>query len=132
MELAVELWQEEVEIVQSIINSGIDINYHVNDNNDTILHDACSSDNVELVLLLLANGADMNKQNKEGYTPLHCACYIGSLGVVKIFLERPELGANFELRTIGGRTPFDVASIVIKDYIIAHQNISEIKEPESC
>ena len=46
-------------------------------------------------------GADINLQNSEGWTPLIYACSYGHEAVVRLLLER---GADVTLRTKDGRT----------------------------
>jgi ankyrin repeat protein len=45
---------------------------------------------VDLVELLLGNGASVNLQDSEGSTALMCAVEHGSLNIVKLLLIRPE------------------------------------------
>ncbi len=56
-----------------------------------------------LVQYLLSRGANPNAQNiAERTTPLHDACTVGNLQVVKILVEA---GANLELKRKEGVTP---------------------------
>ncbi len=49
---------------------------------------------VDLVELLLGNGASVNLQDSEGSTALMCAVEHGSLNIVKLLLTRPECDVN--------------------------------------
>ena len=53
----------------------------------TPLHTAVSSRNLEIVKILLQNGADVNTTDEDGFTPLHIAAYNGNLQMVKILLQ---------------------------------------------
>jgi ankyrin repeat protein len=50
-------------------------------NQDTLLHIACTSGKLEVVKLLIDNGADISAANLDGFTPLHIACSHGKLEV---------------------------------------------------
>ncbi len=49
---------------------------------------------VDLVELLLENGAAVNLQDVDGSTALMCAVEHGSLNIVKLLLTRPECDVN--------------------------------------
>jgi hypothetical protein len=57
--------------------------------------------------LLLEHGADINVQNRIGWTALHWASYKGALEVVRLLLER---GADVEAKDNDGQTALQVAA----------------------
>ena len=59
------------------------------------------------MILLLAAGANVDKQNDYGFTPLMKAAYHGKIEVVKELLKA---GANKELKNNDGETAYDKAS----------------------
>ena len=71
----------------------IDINWaNPKENGNTPLHTAVNNWYDEVVELLLANGANVNKVNDDGKTPLHVACKkYGKSSIVKLLIEK---GAN--------------------------------------
>jgi ankyrin repeat protein len=61
---------------------------------------------LEIVRLLLDRGADPNRRQKGGYTPLHQAAARAHLKMVELLLER---NADVNARTDDGRTPLTLA-----------------------
>lgn len=69
---------------------------------------SCKSGNLEDFNDAIYNGANINAQDKFGFTPLHYASLYGNLEIVKLLIE---LGSNIEARTNFGRlTPLLCAS----------------------
>jgi len=56
--------------------------------------------------MLLARGADVDKANQDGATPLFMASRNGHAAVAELLLAR---GANFNSTTSGGSTPLQIA-----------------------
>lgn len=61
---------------------------------------------LEVVIVLLAHGADAHRSNSAGSTPLHKAAIAGARDVVQLLLA---CGANVAARNSGGQTPLDHA-----------------------
>ena len=62
-------------IVQSLLNTGINLNINEKDSNgDTPLHCACQRGYTEIVKLFLRAGANLNEKNNDGNTPLNLLC----------------------------------------------------------
>jgi ankyrin repeat protein len=61
---------------------------------------------LEVVECLLEQGADRDKQNCDGNTPLHMAATFGHLEVAKALMR---YGANLDARNKAGQLPIDVA-----------------------
>eukprot|EP00879_Flechtneria_rotunda_P032310 GHRR01035493.1.p1 GENE.GHRR01035493.1~~GHRR01035493.1.p1 ORF type:complete len:325 (+),score=122.96 GHRR01035493.1:432-1406(+) len=59
----------------------------VDDNRRSALHFVAAIGNVKSVKLLADAGADINLQDKEGYTPLHMACGYMQTGAMSALLE---------------------------------------------
>lgn len=53
----------------------------------TALHSAASMDDVPMIGLLLAAGADVDTRASDGTTPLHCACSEGGTAAVSLLLR---------------------------------------------
>ncbi|XP_013405079.1 serine/threonine-protein phosphatase 6 regulatory ankyrin repeat subunit B isoform X2 [Lingula anatina] len=74
--------------------------------NSTVLHEAVSSGNEELVKLILHAKAKVNAKNKEGRSALHIAARLGHSGVVQLLLNA---NADVNAQTKDGRTPLHVS-----------------------
>jgi ankyrin repeat protein len=70
------------------------------------LHYASADDDVERVTALLAEGADVNAADIEGFTPLHFACGADAVNAVRVLLDS---GASLESVNRFGNTPLWVA-----------------------
>ncbi len=62
----------------------------------------------KLIQLLISAGADINKTNLSGFTPLHHAAETQSMDSAKILLE---LGADTRLKTNNGHTAYELAAL---------------------
>jgi ankyrin repeat protein len=70
------------------------------------LHHASRRNAAGIIRVLLANGADINKQGNWSYTPLHYAAFSGSTEAVRLLLEA---GAEIDALAILERTPLHKA-----------------------
>jgi hypothetical protein len=77
------------------------INVNVKDDvyGATALHDAAINGHVEIVRLLLQNGAEVNAKDKIGNTPLHWAASEGHVDILHLLVEN---GANLEAQDVDG------------------------------
>jgi ankyrin repeat protein len=62
------------------------------------IHDAVLNGEVELVEILIANGADVDERDVHGYTPLHLAIQQGNTDAAKVLINN---GADVNAKTIG-------------------------------
>ncbi len=67
---------------------------------------ACQYNHLEIVKLLLDNGAEIEAKIWDRKTSLHLACEFGHLEIVKLLLDR---GANIEAKNLNGETPLHFA-----------------------
>jgi len=63
-----------------------DLNHRL-DFDETPLHMAVRSANIDSIQLLIKFFAEMNAQNSAGQTPLHLACQMGNLPIVKLLVK---------------------------------------------
>jgi ankyrin repeat protein len=72
----------------------------VNPFGETPLTNAVRIGHTECVRMLLENGADPNRTDKGGHSPLLWACYYYHIKIIKSVLEKTEVDADNELYTI--------------------------------
>ena len=106
-------------------------------NGDTLLFEACRQGNIEIVELLVENGADIsviNKKNNE--TPLFEACKQGNIEVIDFLIKN---GADIYLQDLDGKNIFDHIDSgeidlkeEVKEYLIGYKNKDQeqLKENE--
>lgn len=58
-----------------------------NSRQETLIHKACSSGNLDIVKHLVENKADVNLQDRSGWTPLHCAASCGYFKICEYLVE---------------------------------------------
>ncbi|KFZ42499.1 ankryin [Anoxybacillus flavithermus] len=92
--------EENIEIVKQIVNE--QTVREKDKENNTPLHIAAGSGNVDLVQLVCQYDVDINAVNKHGETPLLLAVQAGNVDVVRFLYER---GANVEISNEAGETP---------------------------
>lgn len=80
---------------------------HQNEWGQSSLQCAAANGHGQICELLLKAGADPNKANKEGNTPLHWACLMGKTNCVKLILDSGKADVNF--RNGLGRSALDEA-----------------------
>lgn len=68
----------------------------------TSLHDAIQNQETELASALIAQGANINKMDDKGNTPLHLAAEAGNKKIFKLLLD---FGAEVDLKNKMGLTP---------------------------
>eukprot|EP01088_Endostelium_zonatum_P001747 TRINITY_DN1209_c0_g3_i2.p1 TRINITY_DN1209_c0_g3~~TRINITY_DN1209_c0_g3_i2.p1 ORF type:complete len:429 (-),score=121.70 TRINITY_DN1209_c0_g3_i2:97-1383(-) len=88
------LKENKMEKVRGIINSTKEtgeLAAHVNDAQEwfgqTALHLACSNGSLDVIQILLEQGADVNKQDDNGNTPLHAAVGDGNIECCRLLLD---------------------------------------------
>ncbi len=96
--------EEEQEIFKDKDYSTYFNNYYIvtpAQESETVLYIACSKGNLEIVQLLLENGADINRQEVSSITPFVSACFYGHAHVVQYLIDydksvlSPEYGYSF-------------------------------------
>ncbi|KAF0690547.1 Aste57867_18063 [Aphanomyces stellatus] len=94
-------------IATAVVESGADP-YHMTAHGDTSMHLACVKGDMKVVMAILSvRAGNLNTNNKDGLTPLHCAISEGHSAIALALLEK---GANADIPTKNGETPLILAS----------------------
>jgi tetratricopeptide (TPR) repeat protein len=72
----------------------------------TPLHLAVGKKQLELIKLLLANGANVNATTRNGFTPLHVAAFVNDANAARVLISN---GADIRAKAINGSTPLQLA-----------------------
>lgn len=98
--------------LRSSLERGTDVNEKLN--NWSLLHYACSmiepelsgtDQHLETIQLLVENGAQINAQDEDRWTPLHLACQLGVTRVISFLIKK---GADKDACTIENLRPIDL------------------------
>ena len=101
--------------IKDLLALGANINLPCNGGQTPLLTAIKSNEHsLETVRLLVENGADVNRGDDSGWTPLHEACSKGDLELVKYLISK---GADKSLQNKDGATPFAVISQEHQDLI---------------
>lgn len=81
------------------------------------LHLACINNHIDAVKLLLSNGADIDKQDEDGWTPLHYTADADNdhYEMCEYLIDQ---GANMNLVNIDGNYAYDLADVAISKLLI--------------
>ena len=107
-------------INQSLLND-IDINSSDTDNN-TALHWATQNAKINIVRLLINQGAKLNFQNIRHNTVLHLAVLNNNLDIVQLLLKS---NAALTIKNESQRTPFEIAFLQLESYLKSQRSYDE-------
>jgi hypothetical protein len=110
----------QIDMVQLLIDKGIDINASDKEGN-TALHMAAINGHKDIAQLLVAEGADINSRNKDGHTPLFASIKFRQKNIAEFLLNE---GAKIDISTNYGNSPL-VAAISNDMIEIAEMLISK-------
>lgn len=116
---------EAFDMVTLLIENGADKSINVPDEEGyTPLIAAILEDNIKIIELLIANGADVNHTTVRNETALTSSTYYGQKDITKILLQA---GANTNVVNEDGETPL---YIIIKRYLTKPnaKNIKDVKD----
>jgi ankyrin repeat protein len=96
------------DVVEFLLEHGADVHLVArNPQRVTALHAAASRRDVEIVSMLLEQGADPNALQHREFAPLHAAAANGDENIARLLLKH---GARVDARTADGKTPYDLAN----------------------
>lgn len=122
-----------VEVIQSLITSGADVDEPKTDGRWPPMHMAASKGRIDIMEMLVKAGAQIHARDSRGYSALHCAA-MGIDQQATVYL----LAAGLQVDAVDslGRTPLhyaaDFGNHAIAEALIGHGASINIKDKEGC
>lgn len=96
----------------------------INEYNETLLHEAARSGDIETAKFLIEKGANVNAIDVDGGTPLHYAACNAHLETVKLLIDN---GADINAQDFDKKSPLQFASMFVTEEKEGCQQIATIK-----
>ena len=96
----------DVSTVEDVLRAGVPVDIGVDEADLTALMKAARFNRTDVIQLLLQNGADVNKEDGLGDTPLHYAAYGNNPEAIALLVDH---GASINITNIMGDKPIDQA-----------------------
>ena len=114
-----------------LLQRGAQVNLKSNILKRTPLHQAVRHNKINMVMLLVESGAQIDAKDSMNDTPLHASVRMGRFPIVKYLVEH---GAGIDARNERNENAFDIAKrlgrIEIAKYLLEKRKESETKTPE--
>lgn len=94
------------------------------DNGETLLHIAAARGYMKVINLLLEQGADIEKRDNDGWTPLHAAVYGQHTNAIQILFENTE---DINCRTHNNESIYDIAPNKLHHFLKKLQRKRELQ-----
>jgi len=108
--------ENKEEAVNTLIQLGADVNKTISGlGGGTVLHTAAARNLPNIVKMLLDAGADINKEDNDGRTPLITAISLDNIDMVKFLIAN---GADINMINRNNETPLYIAAIQSKTKVI--------------
>ena len=127
----------DLEAVKECLMEEVPINHQDTDMGNAALHLASANGHKDMVEFLLDAGADINLLNNSKNTPLHWACLLGRLDIVKLLCDwhtiKPDSGVKVDtnLKNAFGRIPMEEAlqsgQGEIAEFLAPHSKLEDDK-----
>ena len=108
--LILALRSKRIDIVETLLTYGADINYPCNSGGQTVLHCMVFDKHIEVVKFLLENGANVDSASYKKETPLLASLKIDRLDIAECLLKK---GANVN-------SPCSDSGQTVLHYVITH------------
>ncbi|MEI6972243.1 MAG: ankyrin repeat domain-containing protein [bacterium] len=100
---------DDIGRIQRLIRRGYDVNEEESNGYTPIMWAVGSTGRLEIVKILLTNGANVNVVAQGGETPLLIASYYGNMEIIGLLLAK---GADTNVKDKKGRTPLSFAVLM--------------------
>jgi len=110
-------WRNDIETIKAHIDAGTNIDTVDDWTGKTALHYAAEYGHLEIVELLLANGANVSRRDDDKATPLYFAAVGGFVDVARLLLD---YGADINARDKARESPMDGA------VFFGHMNVADL------
>ena len=110
-------WRNDIATIKAHIDAGTNIDTVDDWTGKTALHYAAEYGHLEIVELLLANGANVNRRDDDKATPLYFAAVGGFVDVARLLLD---YGADINARDKARESPMDGA------VFFGHMNVADL------
>ena len=110
-------WRNDIATIKAHIDAGTNIDTVDDWTGKTALHYAAEYGHLEIVELLLANGANVNRRDDDKATPLYFAAVGGFVDVARLLLD---YGADINARDKAKESPMDGA------VFFGHMNVADL------
>ena len=132
--LMLAITDQNLGLVRNLVQEGtVDVNMTTNTTNGTALHTATSLPNVPIMLFLMEQGADKDKTDNYGTSPIYIAARNGTVLAVQCLVEQ---GADKDNADNKGTTPLWAASeqnhLTVVKYLVQNGADKNKADNEGC
>ena len=118
-----------IEMVNTLIEMGADINNATNSLQESVFYWACQGGNIEVITLLLSKSVDGNYPRIDGFRPIHVVSKFGTLELVKLLLHNNQVHYTADAN---GNLPIFYAKQGNKADIVEYYEQTFSRENSSC
>ena len=101
-------YHNDIRAIHRLLITGMSVNIVRQEDGNTPLHVASARGHMQVLILLLKLGADVNVRNPDELSPLHLAAYSGNAHAVSLLLD---WGADISAQDNIGATPLHIAAL---------------------